>query len=179
MLFRSNPHSLAYDKVAGMGEDRSGALWVGTYGGGLDRFDPATGGFVHHRHDPKDPHSLDKDLVLSLFFDRKGTLWVGTQDGGLNRFDERSGRFKAYRDQAAGSNYFHSIFEDRAGILWLGGYGGLTRFDPQAEQFKVHAHDPRDPRTIGSDEVWAWRSEERRVGKECMPVCRSRWSPYH
>ena len=25
----------------------------------------------------------------------------------------------------------------------------------------------------------AARSEERRVGKECMPVCRSRWSPYH
>ena len=23
------------------------------------------------------------------------------------------------------------------------------------------------------------RSEERRVGKECMPQCRSRWSPYH
>ena len=23
------------------------------------------------------------------------------------------------------------------------------------------------------------RSEERRVGKECWPVCRSRWSPYH
>ena len=23
------------------------------------------------------------------------------------------------------------------------------------------------------------RSEERRVGKECLDVCRSRWSPYH
>ena len=23
------------------------------------------------------------------------------------------------------------------------------------------------------------RSEERRVGKECSAVCRSRWSPYH
>ena len=23
------------------------------------------------------------------------------------------------------------------------------------------------------------RSEERRVGKECCLVCRSRWSPYH
>ena len=23
------------------------------------------------------------------------------------------------------------------------------------------------------------RSEERRVGKECMVQCRSRWSPYH
>ena len=29
---------------------------------------------------------------------------------------------------------------------------------------------------IGMDES---RSEERRVGKECMPQCRSRWSPYH
>src|SRR3546814_13732417 len=28
---------------------------------------------------------------------------------------------------------------------------------------------------------WAteWRSEERRVGKECVSTCRSRWSPYH
>ena len=27
-------------------------------------------------------------------------------------------------------------------------------------------------------EVFA-RSEERRVGKECASMCRSRWSPYH
>src|SRR3546814_14028371 len=24
-----------------------------------------------------------------------------------------------------------------------------------------------------------YRSEERRVGKECVSTCRSRWSPYH
>src|SRR3546814_19062153 len=29
-------------------------------------------------------------------------------------------------------------------------------------------------RKAGSD-----RSEERRVGKECVSTCRSRWSPYH
>src|SRR3546814_11102087 len=37
------------------------------------------------------------------------------------------------------------------------------------------------------DDVWRtrieqvrWiRSEERRVGKECVSTCRSRWSPYH
>src|SRR3546814_30931 len=28
--------------------------------------------------------------------------------------------------------------------------------------------------------IWAKpRSEERRVGKECVSTCRSRWSPYH
>src|SRR3546814_1426639 len=27
--------------------------------------------------------------------------------------------------------------------------------------------------------VELFRSEERRVGKECVSTCRSRWSPYH
>ena len=27
--------------------------------------------------------------------------------------------------------------------------------------------------------VMVVRSEERRVGKECLRLCRSRWSPYH
>ena len=30
---------------------------------------------------------------------------------------------------------------------------------------------------VGTDEEP--RSEERRVGKECVQPCRSRWSPYH
>ena len=29
---------------------------------------------------------------------------------------------------------------------------------------------------VGEDNL---RSEERRVGKECASMCRSRWSPYH
>ena len=35
---------------------------------------------------------------------------------------------------------------------------------------------------VSSDDEWTAeqaRSEERRVGKECHVVCRSRWSPYH
>ena len=31
---------------------------------------------------------------------------------------------------------------------------------------------------VNLDET-ALRSEERRVGKECLRLCRSRWSPYH
>src|SRR3546814_1986968 len=29
------------------------------------------------------------------------------------------------------------------------------------------------------DQKMSERSEERRVGKECVSTCRSRWSPYH
>src|SRR3546814_13895154 len=31
----------------------------------------------------------------------------------------------------------------------------------------------------GAELGCAFRSEERRVGKECVSTCRSRWSPYH
>src|SRR3546814_13274346 len=34
-------------------------------------------------------------------------------------------------------------------------------------------------RLNGVDHGQEGRSEERRVGKECVSTCRSRWSPYH
>ena len=33
--------------------------------------------------------------------------------------------------------------------------------------------------SVGLDVTRQCRSEERRVGKECALLCRSRWSPYH
>src|SRR3546814_3421140 len=41
---------------------------------------------------------------------------------------------------------------------------------------------PCDQRSAGGfppSDGAAARSEERRVGKECVSTCRSRWSPYH
>src|SRR3546814_12396203 len=32
---------------------------------------------------------------------------------------------------------------------------------------------------FGSEQSFAMRSEERRVGKECGSTCRARWSAYH
>src|SRR3546814_13504672 len=34
-------------------------------------------------------------------------------------------------------------------------------------------------RQVGGVDLELDRSEERRVGKECVSTCRSRWSPYH
>ena len=52
-----------------------------------------------------------------------------------------------------------------------GGQGGRGRPSPKA------------PSQLGlqtkKDTPYRMRSEERRVGKECLRLCRSRWSPYH
>src|SRR3546814_14212005 len=44
---------------------------------------------------------------------------------------------------------------------------GLVTQERQATTLICRAHYP------------AMRSEERRVGQECVSTCRSRWSPYH
>src|SRR3546814_16986582 len=36
-----------------------------------------------------------------------------------------------------------------------------------------------DLQSCPTRKIWKPRSEERRVGKECVSTCRSRWSPYH
>src|SRR3546814_3718851 len=36
-----------------------------------------------------------------------------------------------------------------------------------------------DPQRRHAERFDQQRSEERRVGKECVSTCRSRWSPYH
>src|SRR3546814_4174874 len=47
----------------------------------------------------------------------------------------------------------------------------------QARQMLDPADDPADDGNVAIE--MARRSEERRVGKECVSTCRSRWSPYH
>jgi hypothetical protein len=55
-----------------------------------------------------------------------------------------------------------------AGILGLGaaGMAGAVTLAPDRAEAMYHHYS-------------GGRSEERRVGKECRRLCRSRWSPYH
>src|SRR3546814_19103892 len=43
----------------------------------------------------------------------------------------------------------------------------------------VIAHNAAFDRRFAERLSDVFRSEERRVGKECVSTCRSRWSPYH
>lgn len=102
--FRHNPKdasSLSNDTVACVSGDRSGNIWVGTFGG-LDLLDKKTGKFTHYRNDSKDPASINNNHVFEIVEDKKGLLWIygatlimnkGLEGGGLNRFDRTTGKF--------------------------------------------------------------------------------------
>src|SRR3546814_5807303 len=60
--------------------------------------------------------------------------------------------------------------------LWV--FQHMAHADRAQQPLCHHLHRGRD----GDEAAIAGdvdRSEERRVGKECVSTCRSRWSPYH
>ena len=126
-------------QVRAIREDHTGALWIGTMRGGLDRLEPGSGRVTSYRHDPANPHSLSHDRVSALLEDSAQRLWVGTPDG-LNLFDRATERFVRYGNdpsnpQSLRSSYvmFNALYQDRGGVLWVGTReGGVSHWNPDS-----------------------------------------------
>src|SRR3546814_17039241 len=60
-------------------------------------------------------------------------------------------------------------------------YAALVLVRQKAARQPDEQHDEQreDQHIKAKKQPLAIRSEERRVGKECVSTCRSRWSPYH
>src|SRR3546814_15101439 len=71
------------------------------------------------------------------------------------------------------SDVCSSDLDARAGLQLQRTQGQLQRIRPIA-----YADRPTSAAGLGPGGLES-RSEERRVGKECVSTCRSRWSPYH
>lgn len=117
-------------------------LWVGSWGNGLFRLDPASyndGQVSYERfaNDPQDPRSISDNSIWSMRQDREGTLWVGT-GAGLNRFDAANKTFKRYRTKDGLPNENVLCILDDAQHLWISTNDGLARFDTASGQFRVY-----------------------------------------
>ena len=65
------------------------------------------------------------------------------------------------------------------GAVWRAPACYLPETIPTAAQRELRESAERAQRERRESAERERRSEERRVGKECLRLCRSRWSPYH
>src|SRR3546814_16329909 len=75
-------------------------------------------------------------------------------------FHLRTAAIWLFREQLVGIAIATSSYRTRCGRSFDARRGRSRKFDLADQEQSV-------------------RSEERRVGKECVSTCRSRWSPYH
>lgn len=149
ICFRNDPedaNSLSNDFIRVIYEDPTEAgkfLWVGTQGGGLNKFDRRSHVFTHYRMDRTNRNSLNNDYILSIYVDKAGIFWIGTWGGGINKLDRRTMTFKHYTlADGLPQNEVYGILEDKTGKLWISTNNGLSKFDPKTEVFKnYNIHD--------------------------------------
>src|SRR3546814_17636473 len=67
--------------------------------------------------------------------------------------------------------------EERADVMYQ--VSEKLRFIGEAPVLKISALSGKGVHKLLPALSLSIRSEERRVGKECVSTCRTRWSPYH
>ena len=116
------------NSIASIYEDNNGIVWIGTNGGGLNRYDPENDSFKYYTV----KNGLPNDIIYGILPDKFGNLWLSTNKG-LSKFDLKSGNFRNY-DAKDGlqSNEFNSgaYFKDHNGELFFGGVNGFNAFLP-------------------------------------------------
>jgi len=103
-------------------EDSKGNIWIGTFYGGVSRFDGKS--FTNFTQD-----GVISGIEVGGFYeDKTGNIWFAAENFGVYRYDGNSFT-NFYTKDGLITNAILSIFEDTEGRFWFGGWGGLFRFD--------------------------------------------------
>jgi len=113
---------------------------VGTYGGGLSLFDPATTKWQNYNV----PQGLGDAFVYDMIQTRNGDLWIATWSGANRvrggKLDDRKAWETFTVENTHGglpNDWVYGLEEGKNGEVWLGTEGGLARFkDGQWQNWK-------------------------------------------
>lgn len=123
--------------------DRAGRLWFATGEGTLLRYDPTSGEVLRLTHDPSNPHSLPSDPIHGFWESREGMLWLRSGSS-LFTSRPRPAWFEhiPFAEPPGPEVDIRALVEDRDGVVWAGGVGGLWKVRPtdQAVDFRPPVH---------------------------------------
>jgi diguanylate cyclase (GGDEF)-like protein len=143
---RRKPWGLAGNNVVALLRERSGGVWVGSYGGGLQRHSPGNGLWVL----PVDGHghSGGEGDVRSLHQLGSGEVWAGLHDGGVLVLDAGLRRIGQIVPARAGRGRGTAVFkggvvgaitQSTEGSVWVGSDSGIYQFSPQRRLLRSYA----------------------------------------
>ncbi|GAA4824433.1 two-component regulator propeller domain-containing protein [Algivirga pacifica] len=150
-----NKNSLANSYIYSLLEDGEGNIWVGTRKG-VTKFNPEKELFTRYVHNPEDDNSIIDGRVHAIVEAKDGKFWLAMNNG-LSVYDPSEDSFRNYYDKKdLPTRYVKSILETKDGTIWIGtDEGGLCKYLPDSDKFKIYAPDPTNRHTISDADAYA------------------------
>lgn len=148
--------------------DNEGICWLGTYKGGVNKYDKNLAIFGLKRSDVNDPYGLSAPFVTSFAQNASGNLFVGTDGGGLNLYDRKTNLFKKFqinpKNKAASSGLAILTLElTSENELWIGTFqDGLFRFNPNTGAYTQFTRG-KDTSSLDNNDIFCINKD--RAGK--------------
>jgi signal transduction histidine kinase/ligand-binding sensor domain-containing protein/DNA-binding response OmpR family regulator len=89
-----NIYSLTATSVKSIYIDKQGMYWLGTVGGGINKYDNKLNVFNWIKSNPFDPQGLKGPIVSSFYESGVGKVFVGTNGNGVGVFDVKTKLFR-------------------------------------------------------------------------------------
>ena len=148
--------------VSAIVEEKEGFLLVGTRDR-LYRLEIATGKFSVFQLPEQAENTIELNIngvggITNLLKDTKGRIWIGIYRKGLLIWDTQKNRFHHYQKEennprSLSDNMVNSIFEDRAGNIWIGTNNGVNYLPRNNSVFQNFQSKKNDTNGLNSNGV--------------------------
>jgi PAS domain S-box-containing protein len=151
-----SPRGLSSNLPTALHQDRSGVIWIGTNGFGLNIHDTKGTRFRTFVRPETRSYRHPTFSVYTLFEDSDSAVWIGAEF--LYRWDRSTGSFTSFettpdRPEDFGNSGVWALLEHPRGFLWAGTYAGLFHYEIATGRARQYRHDPDDPEGLPETEV--------------------------
>lgn len=152
----SMDNGLITNDVTHLSHAADGGIWITHYHVGIEYYNKKTKEFILFAD--KDIEGM-KSLNWCACDDGNGNLYVGHTNDGISVIDiknrtARNIRYNSENPKGLPANNVRTIFIDSQKKIWVGTNRGLALFNPQTEEFITFRHDPRNPDSLGADDIY-------------------------
>ncbi len=139
-------------------QDSDDDVWIGTYGGGVNKYNLTTKQFTHYGTETTSTARINSDNITTIYESEldKGKIWIGSKESGICILNKRTGKVKTLKSKsddpnAIPSNEIYSIRSDYLGMIWIATSEGLCKYNPFKNISKTYINSGSDSSSISSD----------------------------